>query len=1022
MVTEEKLEARERVYISVFENMPNGFSLNKMVYDKKGRPQDYIFVEVNAAFEELTGFKSTDIIGKTTTEVFTEIKDNEFDWIGTYGKIVETGEPMVFEQYSDNLNRWFSVHAYRPFEDHFITLFTDVTRIKEAESKLSMFGKFVDASTQGFGMARLDAEILYVNPTLAQLIDLPDTESAVGRKFIDFLPKDIQKAVKEEVIPALMQKGHWTGELALASEKRGRIPTLEHFFIVNDDSGKPKWIADVVQDITVQKATENQTRMFESFVEKSTQGFAIANLEGEIQYLNPAMLQLVGIEDFESMNGRSFTKFIAEDYHEMYQEEVFPTLRETGRWSGETVLLSKTRGRVPVHEDIFTIPDEQGKPGLLAAVVTDSSEKKKAEEALRESEERYRSLYMGVPIALYRTDIKTGKVLECNQLGAELAGFESVEDATADFNPANHYANPDDRKKILTALAEHGEIHHYETQMQNDDGKRMWIEFSAKTHPEEGYVEFAVADITEKKDATDKLRESEHLYRTILDTLPNAVTVTDQTLKIATGNRMLAELQGVDSVDELVGLDGIEFIVPEDRERATEQSMMAIASDEIRSQEFTLIKRDGTKFPAEITASVVRDAEGNPTHFIAVSNDITERKAAEELQTVQHDLMTSLSCSLSLKDGVDLILGAALKAEGADSGGIYLVNQATGDIELVNNRGLSDEFLQHIKFLDASTPQSQLIQLGNPVYANFEEIPGVDDVQLREGLKSIAIIPIKHEDSVIAVLNIASHTHGEYPEQTRDYLETLSFQVGAVIARVKAEEGLEEAQNKLLRNERMAVLGRVSGGIGHELRNPLAAMKNATYYLRMVLEESDEDVQETLDILETEMKTSEMIITSLLDYARPKTPTRKKAELKDLVHTAMDRVRHREHIDVVQDFDSDIPILLVDPVQLTRTIINLARNAVQAMPDGGTLTFKGSAEESGWVSLSVSDTGVGMSEETMSHLFEPLYTTKAKGIGLGLVIIKSLVEAHGGTIVVESEEGKGSTFTVRLPVSKKEEN
>jgi PAS domain S-box-containing protein len=886
-----------------------------------------------------------------------------------------------------------------------------------------------------------------------------------------------------------------------------------------------------------------QPSVFESFVETSTEGFAMATLEGEIQYLNPAMLQLLGFEDLESLSGKSFIQFVAEEHRTKYEQEVFPLLRKEGRWSGESLIISRTRGLVPVHEHLFVVPDNQGRPSHIAAVITDISQMKKVEQALRESEERYRSLYMGVPIALYRTDLKTGKVLECNQLGAELAGFESTEDAMVDFIPAKHYSNPDDRKIIHAMLLEHGEIRHYQTQMTNDDGKSIWIEFSARLYPEEGFVEFAVADITEKRAAEDRLRESEHLYRTILDTLPSAVTVTDQSLKIAIGNKKLAEIQGVDSVDDMVGLDGLEIIVPEDRERAIEQSMKAMTENEIQTQEFTLIRRDGTRFPSEITASVVRDAEGNPTHFIAVSNDITERIAVEELQRIQHKLMTSLSTTLSFKDSVDLILEAALRAEFTDSGGIYIVNEMTGALDLVNHSGLSDEFIQRISYLDENTLQAQMVKLGQPVYGNYEEIPGVDEEQLKEGLKAISIIPIKHEGKVTAVLNIASHTHDEFPEQTRNFLETMSFQVGAVLERAKAEEklreseekfslfaehfpgalfikdtesrhvyvnryvedvffdtefvgrpssevflsddivqrhfeedkkvlegnvveaiehlpdgkgiehiyrtvkfpiikkdgsrligglsiditemkkaemALQEAQEKLLRTERMAVLGRVSGGIGHELRNPLAAMKNATYYLKMVLDTSDEDVQETLDILDSELATSEMIITSLLDYARPKAPTRKKAELKDLVQSAMSRVSHLENIEVVQDFSSDIPTLLVDPVQITRVIINLARNAAQAMPDGGTLTIKGSMPEPDWISLSIIDTGIGMSEETMSHLFEPLYTTKAKGIGLGLVIIKSLVEVHGGIVDVESEEGKGSTFTVRLPVAKKE--
>ncbi|MGY5854728.1 MAG: ATP-binding protein [Candidatus Thorarchaeota archaeon] len=231
---------------------------------------------------------------------------------------------------------------------------------------------------------------------------------------------------------------------------------------------------------------------------------------------------------------------------------------------------------------------------------------------------------------------------------------------------------------------------------------------------------------------------------------------------------------------------------------------------------------------------------------------------------------------------------------------------------------------------------------------------------------------------------------------------------------------LENAQDRLARQERLATLGKLSGGIGHELRNPLAVIRNAIYYLKMVVDSSDSEVKETLDILETEVTTSSMIITSLLDYAKPKPPTRMKTDLQELTDSSISRVEIPENVEVVANYDDDIPTLLVDPTQMSRVIINLGRNAIQAMPEGGKLTIHGTVSEPGWVSLSLTDTGVGMSEETKTQLFEPLFTTKAKGIGLGLVIVKTLVEGNGGTIEIESEEGKGSTFTVKLPVVQKE--
>jgi signal transduction histidine kinase len=231
---------------------------------------------------------------------------------------------------------------------------------------------------------------------------------------------------------------------------------------------------------------------------------------------------------------------------------------------------------------------------------------------------------------------------------------------------------------------------------------------------------------------------------------------------------------------------------------------------------------------------------------------------------------------------------------------------------------------------------------------------------------------------------------------------------------------LRDAREKLVRQERLATLGKLSGGVGHELRNPLAAMKNAVYYLKMVVDSSQSDVMETLDILEKEVTASEMIITSLLDYAKPKSPTRMKVELREIADSSLSRVSVPDDVEVVTEFDDDIPTLLLDPTQVSRVIINLGRNAVQAMPDGGKLIIRGKVSEPGWVSLSITDTGIGMSDDTMSQLFEPLFTTKAKGIGLGLVIVKTLVEGNGGNVIVQSREGNGSTFTIRFPVAKRE--
>jgi signal transduction histidine kinase len=278
-----------------------------------------------------------------------------------------------------------------------------------------------------------------------------------------------------------------------------------------------------------------------------------------------------------------------------------------------------------------------------------------------------------------------------------------------------------------------------------------------------------------------------------------------------------------------------------------------------------------------------------------------------------------------------------------------------------------------------------------------------------------------------------------FNEQLETRVEERTAALGAeIIERKVAEEALKEyserleemveertkelqdAQEQLIRREKLAVLGQMAGGVGHELRNPLAAIKNAAYFLDMVLEKPDPAVKETLEILEKEVATSENVISSLLGFARTKSPVWRKVDLKDVVQETLSRIAVPENVEVVSRLDGRLPIILADPDQLGQVFGNIILNTIQAMSGGGRLVVKSEVPNSEWVAVSFTDTGVGIPKENLGRLFEPLFTTKAKGIGLGMAVTKTLVEGHGGRIEVESEVGKGSTFTVKLPIGRKE--
>jgi signal transduction histidine kinase len=247
---------------------------------------------------------------------------------------------------------------------------------------------------------------------------------------------------------------------------------------------------------------------------------------------------------------------------------------------------------------------------------------------------------------------------------------------------------------------------------------------------------------------------------------------------------------------------------------------------------------------------------------------------------------------------------------------------------------------------------------------------------------------------------------------------------------------LQNAQEELVRKEKLSILGQLSGSVGHELRNPLGVMSNAVYFLKMVLSDADEITKEYLDILKHEIDNSQRIITDLLDFARTRPPQTKAVTARELTDESLGRCVIPDNIDLQTEIPANLPLLRVDPLQMGQVLTNFITNSVQAMPDGGKLRvaarrilnselgvmssnskskIQKSKSDGDFVEISVTDTGEGIAPENMKKLFQPLFTTKAKGIGLGLVVCRNLVEANGGRIAVESELGKGTTFTVILP-------
>jgi len=238
-----------------------------------------------------------------------------------------------------------------------------------------------------------------------------------------------------------------------------------------------------------------------------------------------------------------------------------------------------------------------------------------------------------------------------------------------------------------------------------------------------------------------------------------------------------------------------------------------------------------------------------------------------------------------------------------------------------------------------------------------------------------------------------------------------------IIRDIRARKRMEEERIRL---EKLAAVGEVATMVGHDLRNPLQSIENATYYLsnefpRLASSVSiPQKTMHMLRVISDSVQHADRIVRELHDFASPRKPLHKKTNINTLVEETLSRVEAPENVKIITEL-GNLPPIRADKDMVKRVFVNLAENAIQAMEKGGRLKVSTKKTEES-VEVSFKDTGTGISKDNMKKLFTPFFTTKAQGMGMGLAICKKLIESHGGRIKAESEEGKGTTFTVELPI------
>lgn len=464
--------------------------------------------------------------------------------------------------------------------------------------------------------------------------------------------------------------------------------------------------------------------------------------------------------------------------------------------------------------------------------------RKLMERPLRESEARYRIVAEGSLAGVYL--VQDGKFRYVNPVLARVYGYEPEEliDRLGPLDLTHYEDRLRARTRMDNLLAGKAEPPRYTFTGLHKNGSSMHCEVLSRVVEYQGRpaIMGTVLDNTERWRAEEALRNSEAKYRTIFNSVNDAVFVLDvESGDILEFNEKFLELLGYSP--EEVGRLKITGLCSEDPPYTAQDAVgwLRKAGEEgPQLLEWLAEDKAGRRFWVEV--NLKRTRIGGIDRLLAVARDISERKEgeaerhrameelehrveertawlrranarllqeieerkrAEEMLRLQRDLGVHLSGRVDLADTLRWCLEAAISISGMDGGGLYLVDQVTGKVELASHQGLSPAFAARISSYDVDSVSAHLIMTGEPIYARVQDLPGIlDEGGLQEGLRSVAIIPVKHKDNIIACINVASRTHEEVPETARVALEAIASQVGSAIARVQAEEALRASEDR----------------------------------------------------------------------------------------------------------------------------------------------------------------------------------------------------------------------------------
>jgi PAS domain S-box-containing protein len=876
------------------------------------------------------------------------------------------------------------VNELMPANNFYIALY-------DSTSKTLSFSYFVDEYEKNPGPQKLGKGLTeYVLRTGKPLLASPKVFN------------DLKK--RGEVISVGPPSIDWLGVPLKTTDKTIGVLTVQSYTEGIRFSEKDKSIltfiseqvAMAIERKKIERELKESEERYKDLVEKADIAILIDDKDGNIEYFNEKLLDLLGysVEEVRKMSIQSIVHPDDVDRVMQYHQGRLQGKKVPSRY--EFKGIRKDGSTIYLEVDAVK-QREKGEIIGSRSYIWDITERKRAERELQESMELFQKTFISQQDAIFLLDANQPPlIIDCNPAAMNIFGYTRLEmlGRSSVFLHVNQTMLKKFQAQLYPVIEKSGFLFLPEFKMKRKNGTVFSSEHSVIPLKNEqgkriGWVS-VIRDITERKRAEEVLKESEEKFRNLAEQSPNMIFIHKKG-QVVYANKKCEEMTGYKREEFYSpGFDFMTLIAPESKDLIRASFTKHKKGQNVPPYEYTLITKKGQRIEALLTSQLI-NFEGERA-ILGIVTDITEHKIAEEKYRSLYSAMNE---------------GVCLHEIDYDDKGKVV------DYRFIDINPAYESITGLKKEKAIGSKASQLYGTANPPFLNiFAKVAETGEPASIETY----FPPLKK----YFIISAFSPEKGKFATVFTDITERHNTERELIEAKDQAETALkklEKVQSQLIQSERLAALGKLSAGIAHEINNPLSIISGHAQILLMAKSPGRAELKKTAEIIEKQVDRASSITDQLLQFSKRIKPKLKKSDVNEILKDTLALLKQQlsqDNIKIVKLLSSKPVFIQADSLQLQQVFLNLIANASHAMPNGGTLTINTIVKDTN-LEIGFTDSGCGIPERNLSKLFEPFFTTKENGTGLGLSIAYGIIKAHKGDIKVKSEEGKGTTFTIIFP-------